>query len=55
MKRAKSGGEQDNAATATTAATRTATPATRTATRLPRALVNTAYAWFPPFRLPLVS
>ena len=52
MKRAKSGGGQDNAATATT---RTATPATRTATRRPRALVTTAYAWFPPFRLPLVS
>ena len=52
MKRAKRGREQDNAATATT---RTATPATRTATRRPRALVNTAYPWFPPFRLPLVS
>ena len=50
------GGEQGNAATATTAtpATSTATATTRTATR-PRALVTTAYSWFPPFRLPLVS
>ena len=53
MKRAKRRGEQDNAATATTATPATAT--TRTATRRPRALVTTAYSWFPPFRLPLVS